>query len=95
MAASAVHTATYQIPGARKVNEGYLTFDSDATVELSTNLSVLTSATFTKQGSGGSANVLSVDETWSNGVVDVVGGFITVDAAGSTTDVWAYRLEGH
>lgn len=97
MAASATKVGDTIAPGGNGeyVEYGYITFDSDATVEVATSLNQINTAIFTPAGSGGNAAVLSVDETIANGVYHVSGGAITVDAASSNSDTWQYRLYGH
>lgn len=97
MAATAVRLGNGAIPGGNGeyVEWGYITFDSDATVEVETLLSNVHSWSFGASGSGGNANTLSIDETLSEGAYEVVNGAITVDATASNSQTWTYRIWGH
>lgn len=98
MAASAVKNGDFLLPGnnGKRAEYGYVTFDSDATVEVNTGLTIIECAAFTPTGSGGNAATLSIDETVTGGRVAVpTTGAITVDATGNTTDTWQYLLIGY
>lgn len=80
----------------RRMEYGYITYDSDATVEVNTSLAVIENSSFTDVGvSGGAADLPSIDETVSNGVVTVSAGAITVDTASSNSRTFHYQLIGY
>lgn len=97
MAASATKKGGGMVVGGNGefVEWGYITFDSDATVEVETALSSIQSAAFTPIGSGGNANTLSIDETIADGEIAVASGAFTVDATASNSETWVYRVWGH
>lgn len=98
MAASATKQERVRVGvgGTRRFTErGTITFDSDATVEVETSLSYITGATFTKVGTGGDANALSIDETVASGIITVSEGTVTVDAAASNSNTYFYELIGY
>lgn len=97
MAATAEKVGDTIAPGGNGeyVEYGYITFDSDATVEVPTSLGQINTAVFTPAGSGGNAATLSIDETITGGVYYPSGGFVTVDATASVSTTWQYRFYGH
>lgn len=97
MAASSTKLGGYIIPGGngKRVNYGTLTFDSDATVEIDTDLSEIVGVSFGATGSGGNANTLSIDETVANNKISVSGGTVTIDATANNSDTWFWQLVGY
>lgn len=99
MAASTVRFGEYVIPGGngKRAEYGSITYDSDATVEVGSILTVVESANFTEVVSGGSADVPSVDETLTAGLgVKVPStGNVTVDTAGTSTRSFLYTFIGY
>jgi hypothetical protein len=97
MAASATKYGEGIWPGAngKRYEYGVITYDSDATVEVSTALSRVEAWTFSEAVSGGSADVPSLDETYSNGVVTTpASGTLTVDTASSNSRTFNYLFIG-
>lgn len=80
--------------GGFRLETGTITFDSDATVEVPTALTRIISASFAATGSGGNANVLSIDETVAGNEVENPGK-ITVDATTSNSETWFYTFMGY
>jgi hypothetical protein len=79
----------------KRYEYGVITYDSDATVEVSTALSYLESFTFSEAVSGGSADLPSIDETSANGRVTVPAtGAVTVDTGANSTRVFHYLFIG-
>lgn len=99
MAATATKLRTLQFhSGAEgeRIEDWYVQFDNDATVELNCSLKKITHASFSDISSGGNANTLSLDETGSTIGVAVPGsGRVTIDATGNSTTTWFVRLNGY
>lgn len=95
MAASATKTGEGIIIGGagKRYEWGVITYDSDATVEVPTGLHTLENASFVEIVSGGSADLPSVDETFTNGRF-VTNGFVTVDTGANSTRSFIYTLIG-
>ena len=83
------------------VNSGFfdtslISFDGDSTVELDTTLSYITTASFTRVGSGGSTYVPTLDATHDTGHgIETTNGFVTVDVPAPTSDQWVVRIQGY
>lgn len=80
----------------RVMEIGTVTFDSDATVEVDTQLKYIEHASFGEIVSGGAANLPTLDETVSSGLVAVdADGQVTVDMTTSTTKTYSYLFIGY
>lgn len=77
-----------------RVEDWYIEWDADATVELNTRLTKVYHLTSAAVGTGGNANVLSIDETATTGIVGVSAGAVTIDAAGTSIGNHLVRLYG-
>lgn len=103
MAATATLTTNrFFLPGAgggggAKGDIFVVRFDADATVELGSTLCQLITWWASPIGSGGNANMLSLDETLqSDGRISApTGKKYTLDAAGTSTDTFLVTLLGY
>ena len=99
MAASATRFGEYIIPGGngKRAEYGSITYDSDATVEVGSILTIIESANFVEVVSGGSADLPSVDETLTAGLGIKVpsDGDVTVDTASSNSRSFLYTFIGY
>lgn len=97
MAATATRTHETKTAGGvvMTVEFGYITFDSDATVEVPTTVDRIFGIHFTETVSGGSADVPSVDETFVDGAYSVPATkLFTVDTGANSTRTFLYTLYG-
>ena len=97
MAASVIYGRRVVIPGpgGATMEQGTLTFDSDATVEVNTALRIIESATFGKIGTGGDLATPSVDETTTSGKIPVPATRkVTVDVEGSSSETYFFQFVG-
>lgn len=99
MAATASRTNIVRMHGGmtgRVMEYGTITYDSDATVEVPTTLNQVENWSFAEAVSGGSADLPSLDETFSNGRVDVPSTkTLTVDTGANSTRTFTYQLIGY
>jgi len=99
MAATAAHTETVRIagPNGKLVEYGIIRFDSDDSVALPTKLTVIENWNFTKYGTAGDANALSLGggTLQDNNKISVGTAGVTAYATGTSQSVFAYQLVGH
>ena len=100
MAASATKTNTVKFGSGtpqRFMEFGVITFDSDATVEVDTQLAFIENWDFSEAVSGGALDLPTLDETFTEAAPRVTvdaDGQVTVDTAANSTRVFVYKFIG-